>query len=108
MTKIEREKLLDKMVTDNEIGKNDKSLYRFMIGLFVKGADFNKVVSWTETPERTAKRWWNNLEKNEYIKKNSKYLHLDKGFWKTGDICFLLMGACALGYIQKSIKKDKK
>jgi hypothetical protein len=106
MTKIEREKLLDKMVAKNEIGEKDKILYRFMIGLFIKGADFKKVVLWTETPERTAKRWWNNLEKNKYIKKNSKKLHLDNEFWKTGDICFFLMGACADGLIKRS-KKEK-
>jgi predicted methyltransferase len=105
MTKIEREKLLDKMVAKNEIGKKDKPVNRFMIGLFIKGADFKKVISWTETPERTAKKWWNNLEKNKYIKKNSKKLHLDKGFWKTGDICFLLMGACAQGYVKRRAKE---
>ena len=94
------------MVKKNEIGKKDKPLYRFLIGLFTEGADFKKVVSWTETPERTAKKWWNNLEKAKYIKKNSKELYLDNEFWKTGDICFYLMGACAQGLIQRS-KKGK-
>jgi hypothetical protein len=105
LNRIGRETLLRKMVKDNEIGKKDIPVYRFLIGLFKYGADYEKVVEWTETTERNAKEWWGNLEKAEYINKRSKKLHLDKGFWKTGDICFLLMGACAQGYIQRRLEK---
>lgn|SRR4030042_2846736 len=105
MRKREREKILNKMVEDNEIAKKDKPVYRFLLGLFIKGVDFDKVVKWTDTPERTAKKWWNNLEKAEYIKQGSKRLYLDKGFWKTGDLCFLLMGASAQGYTERRLKK---
>ena len=105
LNKIGRENLLRKMVKDNEIGNKDKPVYRFLIGLFRYGADFGKVVEWTGTPEKDAKGWWRNLEKAEYIKKNSSKIHIDRDFWKTGDICFHLMGACAQGYIKRSLEK---
>ena len=105
LNRIGRENLLRKMVKDNEIGKKDIPLYRFLIGLFRYGADYNKVVEWTGTPDFEAKEWWKNLEGGEYIKKNSKKIHIDKDFWKTGNICFHLMGACAQGYITRRLKK---
>jgi hypothetical protein len=105
LNRIGRENLLRKMVKDNEIGKKDIPVYRFLIGLFRYGADYDKVVEWTGTPKKDAKEWWTNLEKAEYIKGKSKKIYLDKGFWKTNDICFLLMGACAQGYISRRLEK---
>ncbi len=96
---VEREILLKKLVKGNSIREEDVSLYRFLIGLLQKGANFEKVIKWTKTPVKEAKKWWNRLKKNGYFVKGK--ISLDG----KDDISIHLMACCAMGFIERKTSK---
>lgn len=99
MTIREREKLLTQMVKDHNISEKDIPLYRFLLGLFAKGAYYRKVIKWTQTPSRHAYKWWDNLKRGGYFSGNKICVESD---WpKNAALECHLMACVAMGYLER-------
>jgi len=100
MTQKQCTKILTDMVRNKEINYRNKSLYRFLFGLFNLGNNFKKVNRWSYYP-KNATYWYRNLKRAGYIKRNDEKIYVDEEWDECSGICLHLMAGYARGLLDR-------